>query len=241
MNISDRQKSILLSIIKEFMQSAEPVGSDVVVDKYDIKASSATVRYEMVKLANEGLISKNYSSAGRVPTSIGIRYFLNELMEEQDLDYLLEVKIAEMIHKIRFDRDRLIKEAVNLLSEHAKMVGMVLTESSIIDSGLYYLLDLPEFGDKEVLKKVLILLEDRQLLAKLFHGTFDENQIKVLIGSELGIESLDNSAFVFTQITLYHEEKAILAAFGPNRMDYSNIIPLIRYVSSLISKEVSGW
>ena len=241
MNVTDRQKNILLSIIREFMDSAEPVGSDAVVEKYGLKASPATVRYEMVKLAKEGLISKTYSSAGRVPTSMGIRYFLNELMEEEDLDYLMEMRISQLIHKIRFERDKLIKEAVNLLSEHTKMVAIIMTESSIVYSGLYYLLDLPEFEDKEMLKKALIILESIPTLKKVFKGKFEEDQIKVIIGNESGIDSLENCAFVFTQITLYQGEKAILASFGPSRMNYSRVIPLVRYVSSLISKEVSGW
>ena len=83
--LSERQQNLLRVIIEEYVSSAEPVGSETIVKKFDLGVSPATIRNEMVKLAEEGYLEKSYSSSGRIPTSLGFRYYIQDLMDEKKM------------------------------------------------------------------------------------------------------------------------------------------------------------
>src|SRR5437588_12391607 len=80
LNISDRQRSILSLIIEEYVATAHPVASEHIVSRYDLNVSSATVRNDMAELERAGLIVQPHTSAGRVPSELGYRYFVANLM-----------------------------------------------------------------------------------------------------------------------------------------------------------------
>ena len=86
-NLSERQKIILGLVIQEFVEKAQPIGSKFIVDQYNLDLSSATVRNELSILAEEGLLRQPHTSAGRIPTEEGYRYFVQELMRSPDLPF----------------------------------------------------------------------------------------------------------------------------------------------------------
>ena len=79
--LTERQELILKTIIQDFTQDHEPVGSKTVMKQLPIKVSSATIRNEMATLEEKGLIEKTHSSSGRIPSSEGYRYYLDNLVE----------------------------------------------------------------------------------------------------------------------------------------------------------------
>ena len=83
--ISKRQQDILQAIIKEYIETAEPVGSEFVVSKYNFDFSPATTRNEMVELTNKGFLAKDHISAGRIPTPLAFRYYVKNLMDEKQI------------------------------------------------------------------------------------------------------------------------------------------------------------
>jgi len=85
MELTNRQKLILTLIIHEHIRSAQPVGSKSLVDKYDLSMSSATVRNEMAVLTDQELLRQPHTSAGRVPTEEGYRYFVRNLVQKTGL------------------------------------------------------------------------------------------------------------------------------------------------------------
>jgi len=84
-NLTERQIEILKAIIEEYIDTAEAVGSETLEKKRNLSASPATIRNEMVKLAEYGYIKKLHSSAGRVPTPEGMKFYVKELMKEKEL------------------------------------------------------------------------------------------------------------------------------------------------------------
>ena len=83
--LSERQKNLLRIIIDEYIESADPVGSEAIVEKHSLGVSPATVRNEMVALTRDGFLKQLHTSAGRVPTSTGLKFYIKELMKEQDV------------------------------------------------------------------------------------------------------------------------------------------------------------
>lgn len=82
--LTQRQETILALIIHEYIETAEPVGSKALVERYSLGISSATARNEMVALTEAGLLRQPHTSAGRVPTEEGYRYFVRRLLGETD-------------------------------------------------------------------------------------------------------------------------------------------------------------
>ena len=85
MELSERKKRILRAIIESYIQSAEPVGSKAILDSIGLDVSSATVRNDMADLEAMGLLEKPHTSAGRIPSPQGYRFYVNELMERHKL------------------------------------------------------------------------------------------------------------------------------------------------------------
>ena len=85
MDLTERKKRILRAIIESYIQSAEPVGSKAIASSIGMEISSATIRNEMADLESLGLLEKPHTSAGRIPSPKGYRFYVNELMEEQRL------------------------------------------------------------------------------------------------------------------------------------------------------------
>lgn len=85
MDLTERKKRILRAIIESYIETAEPVGSKAVAANIGIEVSSATIRNEMADLESMGLLEKPHTSAGRVPSPLGYRLYVNELMEEHKL------------------------------------------------------------------------------------------------------------------------------------------------------------
>src|SRR3990167_10826552 len=110
--LSERQQALLKAIIEEYIENAEPVGSEVIERKHSLGVSPATIRIEMGKLTDLGFLRQPHTSAGRTPTSMGMRFYIAELMKEKQLPVTAEVSIKEKMMPQRSKRERLIKEAV---------------------------------------------------------------------------------------------------------------------------------
>lgn len=108
MSISERQKKILTAVVEEYIRTAEPVGSKVLATNAGLGCSSATIRNELAFLVSQGYLEQPHTSAGRVPTPLGYRLYVNELMEKQrlsaeetsELNLRLEQKLRELDNTI---------------------------------------------------------------------------------------------------------------------------------------------
>lgn len=241
MELSERQKEILFAIITEFIETAQPVGSSLISDKYDIKASPATIRYEMVKLADEGFISKEHTSSGRIPTILGYRIYLRDLMHEQDVHYLTEIKIRKELTDLRYSRDRLVRGITNLLAELTKYACTMLTTDGIFYSGLYNLIDYPEFEDREKFRNILLAFDDMNTLENVFQREYTDGRVKVVIGEELSERVLQDCSIAFVEVNLFGGERGVLAVIGPKRLNYSQVIPLLRLTRDIIERLIHSW
>ena len=85
MSISERKKKILAAVVDEYVRTAEPVGSKVIASSAGLGCSSATIRNELAELVSLGYLEQPHTSAGRVPTPMGYRMYVNELMQKQKL------------------------------------------------------------------------------------------------------------------------------------------------------------
>lgn len=233
--ITERQQLVLKSIIREYMETGKPVGSSTLVKKYDLPASSATIRYEMARLGHEGLITKPHRSAGRIPTVTGLRFYLSNLFEEGIVDYRVETDIKNRLSRVKFDREKLLREAVGLIAEKTRNMGWSLMQDGVRVGGISFLLDFP----KDTLKLVFALLEDDRMLKSLLAKVRGEG-IRVMLADEIGLKGFDRCALLSHKITIYGERGSI-GILGPLSINYPKVIPILRFIASTVTSLVKDW
>lgn len=125
--MDERKQKVLRAIIMDYISTAEPVGSRTIAKKYNLGVSSATIRNEMSDLEELGLIEQPHTSAGRVPSDKGYRYYVDHLMDEDDL-IGGERDVIRNFFTDRFNRlDQLYHETCKILSELSPYVTMLVT------------------------------------------------------------------------------------------------------------------
>lgn len=123
--LSERQETLLALIVHEYIEAAEPVGSVNLVSKYVLDVSPATVRNEMAALTEAGLLRQPHTSAGRVPTEEGYRYFVRRLLGETELPVNEKRLISHQFHQARPEVDEWLRLAASVLAHHSQAASLV--------------------------------------------------------------------------------------------------------------------
>lgn len=230
--MNTRQRQLLSHIIREYIKSASPIGSETLVDKYKVKVSSATVRHEMAALEKEDLIFQPHTSAGRVPTEKGYKFFIKNLT----YDTKLKAKDKEILNKIKqeksFDKEILIKNLAKQVAEMANNSVLVgFSPENFYYTGLSNLFSQPEFLKLNYLVYNISSIIDQmdEVMEKIFNLVSCE--VKVLIGKENPFG--EECSFITTKYQINKKKEGIFGILGPMRMDYPNNIALVNYVKEL--------
>lgn len=239
--LTERQSQLLKAVIEEYTKTAEPVGSKNLVEKRGLNISSATVRNEMAKLAKGGFLKKPHTSAGRVPTTMGLRFYLDSLMEETALPVLKEVALKQRLWQERFESEKLFHEAALALAEATGYLSFITDSSGLLfHAGAVNILEHPEFFDIEVTRAALNLFDHQDLLENLFEKATGEAEIHVLIGEETELPNLSECGVVFAGFSV-GKRSGTIGILGPSRMEYTSVFPTIRYFKNLIEEVGQGW
>jgi len=125
--LSERQETILALIVHDYIETATPVSSKKLVEKYLLGISTATVRNEMVELADAGVIRQPHTSAGRVPTEEGYRYFVRRLLGETELSTQEKRTISHQFHQARTDVEQWVRLGASVLAQVSRVASVVTT------------------------------------------------------------------------------------------------------------------
>jgi transcriptional regulator of heat shock response len=238
--MTTRQNSILGAIVREYTESAKPVGSKVLVEKYGFDLSPATIRNEMKFLEAAGFIKQPHTSAGRVPTSDGYRFFVDTLMQYVGLAKRDQLKLEKRLRAIRHRYDKVLKEAASLLAQISGNVALTETEEAdTFSAGIANILQQPEFANVEKACKMAEVFERlSEEVAKLDDGKNKPRQeVAVYIGSETALTRDLDCSLLVSKYQLPSGEEGHVAILGPTRMKYGQNISLIKYITSLLKNK----
>jgi len=237
LELTDRQTKILKAIIEEYIETAGSVGSETLDKKYNLGVSPATIRNEMVKLTKMGLLKQLHVSAGRVPSPIALKFYIHQLMKEEQLGVVDEVQVKEKIWDYRHDPVKLYQATTKTLADKTKSLAVAITnEGNLYHSGYAHILDMPEFFDIDVTKNVLSLIEDFDQLHGFIGRSTGEEIIHTLIGDDFGFEPLESCSMIFTNFRLHGKEEGSLGVIGPCRLNYALIVPTVKYFGHLLEE-----
>lgn len=158
--LSERQKKILQSLVHSFIETATPIGSSYLVRHYRLLWSSATVRNELANLESQGYIQKPHTSAGRIPTDKGYRFYVNTLKAWKQITHVEHEQIYECMEDVGGNLKLILEEASRILGTISNELGVVLTPW--LTWGIFDHLELIALSSR----KILIVLHVRSRLVK---------------------------------------------------------------------------
>lgn len=236
--MTERQDKILKALIMEYVRTAEPVGSELLTERYRLPYSPATVRAELAQLEDEGYLDQPHTSAGRIPTDLGYRYFVNQIIPKGNLPKDEAEHLKTELLQLQTKHNRLARSTAKLLaglSQNLAIAGLI-GRDEFHEAGLSELMKEPEFMESECLldvSKLLSVLEDN---FETFVNDLNSTP-HVYIGEENPYAPVRHLSMVLAACTLPSGEKGLLAIIGPTRMRYDRNIRLLQAVAEAMEKE----
>jgi heat-inducible transcriptional repressor len=176
--LTERQKLVLALLVREYVETAEPISSGRLVHKYQLDISSATVRNEMAVLEEKGFLSQPYTSAGRVPTRAGYRYYVRRLMGEDQLPTHIQEMIRHQFYQARHDVDDWLSLSASVLAQHS-MAAAIVTQLHTEKARFKHLALLSTRG-RQVLVVIILSSGEVHQQTVVIDETLTQEQLSVL-------------------------------------------------------------
>lgn len=239
--LTERQIQLLQAIISDYINTAEPVGSVEIVKKHNLRCSPATIRNEMAKLIDLGFLEMLHTSSGRIPTRMAYKFYIDSMMEEEELPVLQEVALKQRLWTNRFEVEKLLRETVLALSETTGCLSVATTNEGFVTyAGAVNVLEYKEFWDIDIAKSVLKILDSYEILDRIFQSATFEKDVYTLIGDEIPVENFNNNTIIFAPYKI-GEKSGHLAIIGPSRLNYSKVIPVVKYTKKILEELTGSW
>ncbi len=221
--MTTRQSTILNAIVEQYAEVASPVGSSLLAKAF--KVSSATVRAEMAELERLGYITQPHTSAGRVPTDKGYRYYVNNLVENPSsaIERRSERALASRVQHAGAP-ERMIKNAVDTLVELTHNLGLATIGNQLYMSGLSNLFGQPEFINGLQVQQVARLLDN---LEPWLREAAPNEPLSVYIGQENPIGRTAGCSLVISRFRGPFSDRSYIGTLGPTRQSYREVMNLV--------------
>lgn len=249
MSLTNRQEKILFAIIEEYAELATPVGSVTLAKLFDV--SSATIRAEMARLEEYGYIAQPHTSAGRVPTDAGYRYYVNALSENPEAvesatvshhhnsddkpvergNRVLEVRIGSQNRA-----DFAIRGAVDSLVELTGNLGLATIGDQLYISGISRLFTQPEFLDNQRVQAVAKLLDN---LEPWLREAAPGQPLNIFIGQENPIGKTSQVSLIVSRFRSPYSDRSYIGVLGPTRQNYARVMSLVRQAGAILENALA--
>jgi heat-inducible transcriptional repressor len=123
--LTDRQRSVLRAVVEDYVITAVPVGSKALVERYALDVSPATIRSAMAELESLGLLTHPHTSAGRVPSDLGYRLYVESLMREAELDEADRLMIRHQFSQVQLTNNEWLRLAASILAGSTRSAAVV--------------------------------------------------------------------------------------------------------------------
>lgn len=238
-SLTSRQTQILKAIIDEYIETAEPVGSDSLEKKYNLGISPATIRNEMGLLTKSGFLKQPHTSSGRIPTSGAMKFYVDQLMEEKQMSLADEVKAKEEVWDSKGNLNKFLYEITHSLADMTGGLAVAATEDgSLWHAGHANIFSYPEFADPSMCASLFGFMDESDQMIDLFFNRFPmETPFDVLFGEEMGFRDLP-VGIVATHFKV-KDVNGALGVIGPVRQSYSMLVPTLKYYRGML-EEIMG-
>ncbi len=230
MNLTLRQEDILDSLISEYIRFAQPISSQYLEERYDFGVSPATIRNELQALSEGGYLAQPHTSAGRVPTDKGYRFFVDGVSKKEKMQP--SRKWEDVFEKEVTDALEFSAYAARVLADESSgLAAMYMERTSLFfKEGWEDMLLEPEFEEQESIKSFTKFLNDFEKNAATMPL---ENGIQVFIGKENPFSRVTDFSIMIAECEFPGRLKGKVALLGPKRMAYPKNIHLLNEFSRI--------
>ena len=180
--LDDRKKKVLQAIVEEYINTAEPVSSNALISKYDLNCSSATIRNEMSDLEKKGLLDKMHTSSGRVPSAKGYRYYVDELLKDDNIS----------LEEVKYISNKL-ETKVNEIEDLTK-----ITANTISEITHYTTVTIGPKADEQIIQEIkFVLLGTRMLLAIIMTDTGMVKETIIKFDEDINEKQVETLNYMF--------------------------------------------
>ncbi len=236
--MTDRQKAILAAIVEQYAEVAVPVGSVMLARLFGV--SSATIRSEMARLEDAGFITQPHTSAGRIPTDKGYRFYVNTITEAQlaDTEKSLIVDrsaraIDARVSSYTNRADRAIRSAVDSLVDLTQNLGLATIGDELYMNGIGNLFSQPEFLRGNHVQAVARLLDN---LEPWLREAKPNEPLNVYIGAENPVGKTSGSTLIISRFRSPYSDSSYIGVLGPTRQDYARVMKLVRHAGATLEE-----
>lgn len=250
--MTPRQLTILNGVVEIHIATALPVGSQLLRERYGLDYSSATLRSEMGLLGEKGYLTQPHTSSGRLPTDLGYRFYVNELMTRGSR---IPRELLGRIHSDLMDCSRAFDEPEPFIEEASRLLAHFAREASLVFmlnpqretmgrqerirvylQGSSHILEKPEFQDVNKVRPLFRAFEEKIKLAEWLAFSTAPKAVSIRIGQENEPEAFHDCSVIATQYFSGGEKAGTIAILGPKRMQYIYTIPLVVSMAEFIGR-----
>jgi transcriptional regulator of heat shock response len=239
-----RKNEILRIAVDQYIETIMPVSSARIVQKCVFELSSATVRNILAELEEEGYLTHPHTSAGRIPTQQGYRFYVDHFVNEIQLLEGEKARIKAEYERETFELESLLNKTSQVLSELTHYTTIVSVDgwgNKIFCGGTSFIMGYADYHDvrRDIarIKNILAALDEKQRLLEVINRDL-EKRLNILIGQEMQCSDIDGCSLVVSKFQSRQGPSGRIAVLGPTRMDYNKVVSTLDYLSNLIKELV---
>lgn len=235
--MTDRQAKILCAIVEQYAEVAAPVGSVLLANLFGV--SSATIRAEMARLEEMGYIEQPHTSAGRIPTDKGYRFYVNQVTEVTETGLVPIVDRSARAIDIRVrgagEAAQAIKSAVDSLVEITQNLAIATIGDRLYMSGISNLFSQPEFANGTAVHEVAQLLDN---LEPWLREAQPNEPLSVYIGQENPVGKTSGCTLIVSRFRSPYSDRSYIGIVGPTRQSYRTVMNLVRHTGKTLESSM---
>jgi heat-inducible transcriptional repressor len=230
--MTERQKQILFAIVEQYAEVASPVGSNLLAKLFNV--SSATIRADMAALERYDFIMQPHTSAGRIPTDKGYRFYVNNMVssEETASEQRGERALTARVQDGGLP-ERTIRNAVDTLVELTHNLGLATIGRQLYMSGLSNLFGQPEFIHSAQVRQVAQLLDN---LEPWLQEAAPNEPLSVFIGKENPIGRSAGCSLIISRFRSAYSDHSYIGILGPTRQSYRDVMQLVQHAGEALEE-----
>lgn len=237
--LEGRTAAILRAVVTDYIRSAEPVGSGTVTRRYRLGVSPATVRSEMAALEELGYLAQPHTSAGRIPTDLGYRFYVDTLPRRPQLAAPHRRAIATFFGDAPPDPQEVLRATAVLLSRLTRYGAVTQPPGAhhVFIGGAANIAD--AFAQRETVRRVFEALDEEDTVVRLFRAVPTErSRVTVRIGRENRIAAMREASVVIAPYVAAGRPIGVIAVLGPTRMEYRSAMAAVDVVARRLSEVI---
>lgn len=233
--MTERQKLILLTVVNEYIKTAQPVGSCFIQRADGFKISSATVRNELAHLENEGYLFQPHTSSGRVPTDNGYRFFVDAIIKKKEKEFKKAGNIIGKLVQLKEEEDALFAELAKTIASLSRnmVLSGPLDARMLFKAGINEILSQPELEDLSLRKHFGNIIDSFEENLEELSGLTEYGSPTVFIGKENPISDARDFSMIVSKCRLLSDE-GVIVILGPKRMNYKKNLQLLNSLINLL-------